>query len=393
MREWLAAIPWWSVLAVQGACLAGSALWTRKEARRLDGAPGETIDSRAELKSAETISSLVIFAIWIAHMLLPPPWPGRIAGTASTLAACGAVALLFVPVRRRASRAEATDAEIVKGMLTDAAVTGGLFASVLLSGAFLSAAAFWAVTSRLLSPHWATLLVVAGVCASYGTALGLWTMLSPRLLVGGGEGEVDEGLLFDMTAAAFRRAGLPAPRIFLVDGSLFGTHAVAYSGLPRGPVKPLVMVEVRLLSEMTVAELSAALRHEAAHAARNHIALQTFWQWLVLAVPAACAWLAGAAAARFAPGYEFVAPLPAFLAVVVPMFLYSMRLSRRQEMDADADAVLLYGAETEAMLSVVGLLDAVNAALEKPKFWEPRTHPHLDERTKELRRRVALSAK
>jgi Zn-dependent protease with chaperone function len=393
MRAWLAAFPWWSVLAVQGACLIGSAWWTWKEARRLDGAAGETIDSRAELKSAETVTSLVVFAICIAHMLLPPPWPGRIAGTVLTLAACGVVALLFVPVRRRASRAEASDSEIVKGMLTDAAVTGGLFGSVLLSVVILTAAAFWAVTSRLLSPHWASLLVVAGVCASYGTALGLWAMLSPRLLVGDGEDEVADGILFDMTAAAFRRAGLPAPRIYLVDGSLFGTHAVAYSGLPRGPVKPLLMVEARLLPEMTVAELSAALRHEAAHAAKNHIALQTFWQWLILAVPASCAWLAGAAAARFAPGYEFVAPLPAFLAAVLPMFLFSMRLSRRQEMDADADAVLLYGAELHAMLSVVGLLDALNAALEKPNFWEPRTHPHLAERTAELRRRVGLSAK
>lgn len=379
------------MLAVQGAALAGAALWSWREARRLDLAAGEAIDSRAELKSAETVSTLVIFGIWIAHSQLPSPWPGRFAGIVLTLAAMGIVALLFVPVRRKASRADTSDAEIVKGMLTDAAVAAGLFGSVLVSFVVLAAAAFWAVASHRLSPHWATLLVVAGVCASYGAALALWTMMSPRLLVGGGEGAVTEGVLFDMTEAAFRRAGLPAPRVYLMDGSLFGSHAVAYSGLPRGPVKPLLMVEVRLLPEMTVAELAAALRHEAAHAARNHIASQTLWKWLILAVPGACAWLAGAAAARFAPGYEFVAPFPAFLAAALPMLLYSMRLGRLQEMDADADAVLLYGAEPEAMLSVVGLLDALNG-IEKPKLWEFRTHPQLKERTAELRRRVALSA-
>lgn len=394
MREWLAACPWWSVLAVDAACAAGSAAWAWKETRRLDAAPAGSLDSLAELRRADEAAAVSTLALSAGYLLLPNPWPGTVYSIGLWLAAVGAVAAACVPVRRRAAGMEETDADLIRALATDLVVTAGLWASVVLSIVLFSWAGFAAVTRHLLTPHWATLLVVAGVCACYGAAQLLHAAWGPWLIVGGSrEGKVAEGVLLDMAEAAFRRAGLPAPDVFLVDGRFEGGHIVGYCGLPRGPVKPILLVEERLLSRATVRELSAVLRHEASHAARNHLAGTFLWRWLTLALPAAAAWLAGAAAARYAPGFEFVAPLPAFLAAFLAVALYSTRLSRRQEMDADADAVLLYGAEPEAMLDGVALIDGLNGALQKPKFWESRTHPHLSERAAELRRRVALSAR
>jgi len=394
MRELFAALPWWSLLAVQGTCLAGTAWWTRTEIGRLNAADPDSIDSITELKAADTASSFPIVAMGMAYMLLPNPWPGTIRSVVLALLSTGIVVLMFVPVRRRAAKVEATDGELVRSLLTEMAVTGGLFASVLLSVVAFSFAAIVAVSRSLLTAQWASLLVVLGVCACYAAALFLLGFFGPRLVVGDGtEGRVAEGVLFDIAAAAFKRAGIPTPAMYLVDGSLEGAHMVGYTGLRIGPVKPILLVEVRLLPLVSVREMAAIFRHEAAHVVRDDVTSELVWKWLLLAVPSACAWLAGVAAARCAPGYEFVAPLPVFMAVVLPLYFYAMRASRRREMDADADAVLLYGAEPQAMIDAVAVVDALNRALEKPSAWAPRTHPHLDERTVELRRRAALSAR
>lgn len=393
MREWLTALPWWSLLAVQGVCLAGSAWWTRAEARRLDASAPDKIDSPAELKAADTTSGLVISTMGLAYMLLPNPWPGTICSTILSLAATGLLVMMFIPIRRRAVKMDASDGELVRGLAKDMAVTGGIFASVLLSVVAFSWAGFAGISRHLFSPYWASLLVVVGVCASYGTALFLSVAWGPWL-VGGGcrDGRVADGVLFDIAETAFRLAGLPTPDVFLADGRFEGSHIIGYSGLTGGPVKPILLIEARLLSSATVREMSAALRHEASHAARNHLASTFIWKWLILAVPSACAWLAGVAAARlYSPDFAFIAALLAFQPAILTVYLYSMRLTRRQEMDADEDAVLLYGVEPQAMMDLVALLDGLNGALEKPTPWAPRTHPHLDERIAELRRRVDLS--
>lgn len=396
MHDWLAAWPWWSVLAVHGACVAGAGWWTRREVRRLDAAPPDAIDSRAELTSADTGATVVIAAIAVTHLLIPSPRLGTVVSIAEWLAAVGLVVAMFFPVRRRAAKIEEeTAGEVIRALAKDLAVTGGIFASVLLSAVFFSWGGITAVSRHMLSPQWAGLLVLAGVCACYGAALYLHAAWAPWLIVGGArEGGVKEGVLFDMAEAAFRRAGLPAPDVFLVDGRFAGGHIVGYCGLPRAPVKPILLVEARLLPDVTVRELSAVLRHEASHAARNHIASVFLWKWLTLAVPGACAWLAGVAVARsHSPELAFPAALMAFaLAFLAPSF-YSLRLAHRQELDADADAVLLYGAEPQAMLDGLMRIEDLSGGPVKPRFWEASTHPDRETRTAELRRRVALSAR
>jgi Zn-dependent protease with chaperone function len=396
MREWLATPPWWSVLAVYAACLAGSIFWTRREVRRLDAAGPDAIDTRAELTAADTAAAYVILAMCCAYMLLPNPWPGTIRSIFLSLAMTGLVAALFFPVRRRAAKIEeSAGADLIRGIATDAAVTTGLFASVLLSVVLFSWAGIAAVTRHALSPQGAALLVLVGVCACYGSALYLHAAWSPWLLVGGDRGgRVRDGVLFDLAEAAFKRAGLPSPDVFLVDGRFEGGHIVGYCGLPGAPVKPILLVEERLLSEVTVRELSAVLRHEASHAARNHIAGDTLWRWLSLALPGACAWLAGVAVARFySPDFAFIAAILAFLCSFPLPIIYSLRRNHRRELDADADAVFQYGAELEAMLDGVARIEALNGVPAKSRYWETSTHPDLETRTAELRRRAALSAR
>jgi len=389
MREWLGALPWWSALAAHGVILAGCAGWSWARVRRLGLLPQDAIDVPQELASVGAATSVAILAVMGSHMLLPNPWPGTIYGIAEWLAASGVSAALFIPVRKRATNVETPDLEIAWGMLVATSVQSIFILSFLVPMLVLAVSGATNISNNG-SLEWEIFRLFGVSCACYGGTLGSWAFFAPWL-VSRTEGLIEDGVLFDMTQAAFRRAGLPAPVVMLTDGRLDGDHLVGYCGAPFGLSKAVIVVDRDILSVVTVRELAAVLRHEAAHAARNHMAADLLWRWLCAAIPCACMWLVVVALVRF-DADEGVAVLVAAGAVsTIAIYLYSMRLSRAREMDADADAVLLYGAEPQAMLDVVAVLDRLNGGIAKPRFWESRTHPHIDERSAELRRRVALS--
>lgn len=389
MREWFATLPWWSMPAAHAATLAGCAIWAWVQARRLDSRPAEEGDSLKELTAADSEAATVIGTLTLAFYVLPSPWPGTLYGIGEWLAACALTVVMFIPVRKRAAKVETPDMDIARGVLAQILIGAFFLLSVIVPLLLLGVSSL----DNAMSVEWATFRMFAGASACYGAALIFWAFFAPWAVSRATQGRIDDGILFDMTEAAFKRAGLPAPSVLLGDGRLEGQHLVYYCDAPLGLSRAVILVDQDILSVVTVRELSAALCHEAAHAARNHVAHAALRQWLVAALPCAVLWLAGVAADRFAPDHVIPVLVSSGAAAFLAAHVWSMRVSRAQEMDADADAVLLYGAEPEAMLDVVAVLDRMNGGIEKPRFWELRTHPHLDERTAELRRRVAFSAK
>jgi STE24 endopeptidase len=155
------------------------------------------------------------------------------------------------------------------------------------------------------------------------------------------------GPLGDRLGALAESAGVKAGRVRLVDGQGSGCQAAQVVGLLR----PLVLIDAALCERFTAPEVEAMVAHELGHVRRRHL-LGRLAISLAFSVVQTLPLLALLLWPAMLASFGFTAPSPhgavgvvvlcggAFMFWVTPLGAW---LSRRQEVEADEEAVRLTG--------------------------------------------------
>jgi len=267
-------------------------------------------------------------------------------------------ALLLLPVFRRLGRGEAVRAQV---RMLSWYVTSGPLALVLA----LTGLATVAGSPRLMLPLLASAWLVR------------W--LGIRQLLRSGDltpHAVSLGVLRDRVFELARLLGVKLREFYVVPAHR--ARVANAAALASGHV---VMSDF-LLQRLGRKEADAVLAHELAHLRRGHP------KWLSVALFAAvmtpsvggALWLTRHNPERLVNSIFSLAPVALALGLLV-----FLALSRRFELDADADAVLLTR-EPEAMISALAKLTHMNLLPRAWGRWTARllTHPSLEERTRAI---------
>lgn len=199
--------------------------------------------------------------------------------------------------------------------------------------------------------------IVAFALATIG-ALWSWFGGSSAILAMSGAGEIqkaDDPQLFNVVEEIAIAAGLPMPRVYLINDSAMNAFATG-----RDPQHAAVAITKGLRDQLTRDELQGVLAHEMAHVRHLDVRFAMLMATMVGLIVFACdaflriAWYSGGAAGRSrrrdrdegggGGGLAIVLlVLGLVLAMVAPLFatLIQMAYSRQREYLADAGAVEL----------------------------------------------------
>lgn len=208
--------------------------------------------------------------------------------------------------------------------------------------------------------------------------------------------------LEDLTAQLARRAGVPMPKLYLVDSPTPNAFATG-----RSPEKAAVAVTTGLLELLDRRELTGVLAHELAHVKNRDTLLMTVAGTLagvITHVVQALFWFGGAFTGRHADDEDGPGPLATLgLLLVAPLAatLLQLAISRAREYDADATAAAVTG-DPEGLASALARLESGNRLI--PNDHSPATahlfivnplsggglmglfstHPPIEERVRKL---------
>jgi Zn-dependent protease with chaperone function len=194
----------------------------------------------------------------------------------------------------------------------------------------------------------------------------------------------------------FRRAGVPAPEFWVVqlDARRFTNAMMAGFRGGRGWFRPGLFVSRSMLEAFEPEELRAIILHEASHARLGHLRKRLLGT--IGAVLGTSFVLTGIllAAHAFLPA-ESVGPLRIVLtiaSVLAPLWLLRAQ-GERQELQADACAVLELGADFEAFSRALRRMDSLNGSSSDRKdpnaYLSPASaHPTTEKRLMLLAKRV-----
>jgi heat shock protein HtpX len=208
--------------------------------------------------------------------------------------------------------------------------------------------------------------------------------------------------LEDLAAQLARRAGVPTPRLYLINSATPNAFATG-----RSPSKAAVAVTTGLLELLGRRELAGVIAHELAHVKSRDTLLMTVAGTLagvITHVAQTLSWFGGSLTGRHADDDDGPGPLATLgLLIVAPLAatLLQLALSRAREFDADATAAQLTG-DPEGLASALSRLEPGNRA--RPLDHSPATahlfivnplsgvglmglfstHPPIDERVRRL---------
>lgn len=166
--------------------------------------------------------------------------------------------------------------------------------------------------------------------------------------------------LESMTADFARRAGLPMPRLYLVDSPTPNAFATG-----RSPEKAAVAVTTGLLQLLGQRELAGVLAHELSHVKNRDTLIMTVAGALagvITHVAQLVFWWGGALLGRGDDedeGGGVLATLGLLIVAPVAATLLQLGISRAREFDADASAVQLTG-DPEGLASALSRLESGN---------------------------------
>ena len=166
--------------------------------------------------------------------------------------------------------------------------------------------------------------------------------------------------LESMTADFARRAGLPMPRLYLVDSPTPNAFATG-----RSPEKAAVAVTTGLLQLLGRRELAGVLAHELSHVKNRDTLIMTVAGALagvITHVAQLVFWWGGALLGRGDDedeGGGVLATLGLLIVAPVAATLLQLGISRAREFDADASAAQLTG-DPEGLASALSRLESGN---------------------------------
>jgi Zn-dependent protease with chaperone function len=204
--------------------------------------------------------------------------------------------------------------------------------------------------------------------------------------------EMPPSALKVMIEKAFDQASMPSPDIYIIQGDDLSTHNLMIAGFPwaRGVFKPAVFVfealtraEQNEKEPFRTEELHAMILHEVSHASLNHLKKRLLLTCMLLPIGVLTGGAGWVAAATYLPsGTAELVQFMITVAVIATPFQAVNRLIRKQEIEADLNAVIQYGAEAKHMISALERLDRLNGRRSEVAHG---AHPSTQERINELR--------
>ncbi len=166
-----------------------------------------------------------------------------------------------------------------------------------------------------------------------------------------------------MTADLARRAGLPMPRLYLVDSPTPNAFATG-----RSPAKSAVAVTTGLLNLLGKRELAGVIAHELSHVKNRDTLIMTVAATLagVITHVAQMIFFWGGALFHRSDdedeGGSLLGTLGVLIVAPIAATLLQLAISRAREFDADASAVGVTG-DPEGLASALSKLESGNRAL------------------------------
>lgn len=167
--------------------------------------------------------------------------------------------------------------------------------------------------------------------------------------------------LHEMNEQLARAAGIPAPRLYLIDANYANAFATG-----RGPGHAAIAVTSTLMRQLTPRELRGVLAHEMAHVANRDVLIATIAAMLAAAIGAvanAIQFSAFFGGGQQSDGEEGGSPIAALaFALVAPLgaSLVQLAISRSREYVADATAASLTR-DPDGLASALARLSSASA--------------------------------
>lgn len=212
-----------------------------------------------------------------------------------------------------------------------------------------------------------------------------------------------EGPTRDLIEACFKKAGLKAPALWAINLEQFNSHNAMVVGMAtgRGVLSQCLFLTQSLVTQLEPSELEAVLLHEVSHIKLEHILKRILFSGAtVLVIVGVLALSVMAMVALFFVSPQAVnAKTLSLISVfsVLAAFVASQYLARRQvykqEIEADAHAVFILGANLDALATALRKIDVLNDQMSDKK--DPQSylcvgcaHPTTEQRIKLLRERA-----
>jgi len=194
--------------------------------------------------------------------------------------------------------------------------------------------------------------------------------------------------ILSLVKDCFNRADLKEPRTFILDsGSAHWANAMV-SGMKsgRGTLKPTLFITRGAVEKLSSKQLEAVLFHEASHLSLDHIQKRLIICCVSAFASAFISLFICVAAGAFLPeGMMTSAFFAAFLIATLGPFPWVKKQARKQELEADAYAVLQLGADPEAFISALRGLDEANfVESSKAKNHSLSGHPLTEMRIQQI---------
>jgi Zn-dependent protease with chaperone function len=175
----------------------------------------------------------------------------------------------------------------------------------------------------------------------------------------------------NMIKNCFAQAGLAPPETWVIEIDQFRSANAMIAGFTRGkgPFKPALFITKTLLEHFPEEEIKAVVLHEVSHLAFNHLR-----QRFVLG------FLSVIGATLSMALFILVAPKFATLGLLISMampFILMRQQNQRQELEADREAILKFGASFEGLAGALRRIDQLNNPQLKLSGGHPATERRL----------------
>lgn len=300
-------------------------------------------------------------------------------------------------VEREIRELNVTTAEALKQTFTSLLVTGlfyGIYYGVFAGG--------WSGFSFVLdhsglSREWQERISLGAVPIAVILALFAISLAAPlivRLMMP--TRAVTDPMILKALERCFERAKLNKPTFWTIEMDHWKFHNAMITGLSfgRGPFRQALLFSRSLVEKLQPDEFEAIIAHEISHLALHHVRKRFIFGFIAVLIGAAVSIPITMFSSTYLPAAYAVTTFAGcyLLALVIQIFLIRRQV-RVQEMEADAHAVLILGANFDSFSSAMQKLAALNDQHQDKKdpssyFQAASAHPTIEKRITALKNRI-----